>query len=82
MAETEFPDSYTICEGTEVICDEAFMFCKSLTSISLPKSLRFIGNSVFVGTKVSAIQCMSSMFKVDNNILYSYDRWVLLLSGE
>ena len=77
MAETEFPDSYTICEGTEVICDEAFMFCKSLTSISLPKSLRFIGNSVFVGTKVSEIQCMSSMFKVDNNILYSYDRRVL-----
>ena len=77
MAATDFPESYSVCEGTEVICDEAFMYCKSLTSISLPKSLKYIGNSVFVGTKVSDIQCNSSMFEVENNILYSYDRRVL-----
>ena len=77
MPETDFPASYNVYEGTEVICDEAFMYCKSLTLINLPKSLRFIGNSVFVGTKVSAIQCNSSMFEVENNILYSYDRRVL-----
>ena len=77
MATTDFPESYSVCEGTEVICDEAFMYCKSLTSISLPKSLKYIGYSVFVGTKVSDIQCNSSMFEVENNILYSYDRRVL-----
>ena len=73
----DFPSSYSVCEGTEVICDDAFMFCKNLTTINLPKSLKYIGRSVFVGTKLSSISCDSSMFIVDNNILFSYDQRIL-----
>ena len=75
--EIDFPSSYKVCEGTEVICDDAFMFCKNLTTIYLPKSLKYIGRSVFVGTKLSSICCDSSMFVVDNNILFSYDQRIL-----
>ena len=75
--ETDFPTFYRVLEGTEIICDEAFMFCKKLTAIDLPKSLKHIGKSVFVGTKLSSIECNSSMFEVDDNLLYSYDRSVL-----
>ena len=75
--EKEFPQSYSVCEGTEIICDEAFMYCKNLTAIHLPKSLRFIGKSVFVGTNLSVINCDSSTFLVDDNIIYSYDRRVI-----
>ena len=75
--EVDFPSSYSVCEGTEVICDDAFMFCKNLATIYLPKSLKYIGKSVFVGTKLSSISCDSSMFVVDNNILFSYDKRIL-----
>ena len=75
--EAEFPLSYRVCEGTEVICDDAFMFCMNLTTIYLPKSLKYIGRSVFVGTKLSSVSCDSSMFVVDNNILFSYDQRIL-----
>lgn len=75
--EVNFPSSYSVCEGTEVICDDAFMFCKNLTTIYLPKSLKYIGRSVFVGTRLSSISCDSSMFVVDNNILFSYDQRIL-----
>lgn len=75
--EKDFPASYNVCEGTRIICDEAFMGCKNLTTIGLPKSLRFIGDKVFEWTKLSRIRCDSSMFVVENNILYSYDKRVL-----
>ena len=75
--EMEFPSYYSVFEGTEVICDDAFMFCKNLTTISLPKSLKYIGRSVFEGTRLSSISCDSSMFVVDNNILFSYDQNIL-----
>ena len=75
--EVEFPSYYSVFEGTEVICDDAFMFCKNLTTISLPKSLKYIGKSVFEGTRLSSISCDSSIFVVDNNILFSYDQKIL-----
>lgn len=75
--EKDFPQSYSVCEGTEIICDEAFMYCKNLTAIDLPKSLKFIGKSVFVGTKLSVVNNNSSLFLVDDNIIYSYDRRVI-----
>ncbi|MCF0114233.1 MAG: leucine-rich repeat domain-containing protein, partial [Erysipelotrichaceae bacterium] len=41
--------SYTVLEGTKVICDEAFRDCKSLQEIHLPSSLLSIGDSAFEG---------------------------------
>lgn len=43
------PKSYTVKDGTEVICDDAFMGCISLKSIVLPKSVTSIGYEAFFG---------------------------------
>lgn len=45
---------YTVAEGTEVICDRAFMNMKELKSIILPSSLKAIGESAFSGCKALA----------------------------
>lgn len=42
---------YAVAEGTEVICDRAFMNMKELRSIKLPPSLKAIGESAFSGCK-------------------------------
>ena len=38
---------YMIREGTKVICDRAFSWCESLTSINIPDSVTSIGNEAF-----------------------------------
>ena len=43
------PKSYTIKDGTEIICDDAFINCKSLESIVLPDSVTHIGDYAFSG---------------------------------
>lgn len=45
---------YAVAEGTEVICDRAFMNMKELRSVILPASLRAIGESAFSGCKALA----------------------------
>lgn len=40
-------ESYTVPEGTEVICDEAFYECGGLESIQFPSSLTHIGMCAF-----------------------------------
>ena len=42
---------YTVADGTEVICDRAFMNLKDLKSVSLPASVKAIGESAFSGCK-------------------------------
>ena len=44
-------ETYTIKEGTKVVCDRAFWNCSSLQSVELPASLKRIGVSVFRGCK-------------------------------
>ena len=38
---------YTVREGTRIICDEAFYYCKSLKTLNLPTGLTSIGDSAF-----------------------------------
>ena len=40
-------ECYTIKEGTEIICDHAFAFCKSLRQITIPNSVTSIGKGAF-----------------------------------
>lgn len=42
---------YSVAEGTEAICDRAFMNCKELKSVTLPTSVRAIGESAFSGCR-------------------------------
>lgn len=42
---------YTVADGTEAICDRAFMNLKDLKSITLPASVKAIGESAFSGCK-------------------------------
>ena len=45
--------SYTVKDGTEIICDDAFMGCISLKSIVLPRSVELIGKAPFtIGTEI------------------------------
>ena len=40
-------EKYKIKEGTRVICDSAFYFCRSLREISIPSSVTSVGNHAF-----------------------------------
>jgi len=41
--------NYKVKEGTEIICDSAFCFCKNLREIIIPDSVRAIGRGAFWG---------------------------------
>ena len=43
----DFVSNYNIKEGTEIIGDSAFSWCKSLTSITIPPSVTTIGYGAF-----------------------------------
>ncbi len=47
-------EDYTVADGTEVICDRAFMNMRDLRSVTLPGSLKAIGESAFSGCKALA----------------------------
>lgn len=47
-------EDYTVADGTEVICDRAFMNMRDLRSIRLPESLKAIGESAFSGCRALA----------------------------
>lgn len=48
---------YTVRQGTEIICDEAFKDCKELISIIIPKGVTTIGDYAFMGcTKLSDVK--------------------------
>lgn len=49
QAESTLKGEYTVKDGTTVIADFAFATAKGLTSITLPKETKFIGDSAFSG---------------------------------
>ena len=48
-APLNFCGSYSVKEGTKIICDRAFCLCSSLTEIVIPNSVASIGDSAFLG---------------------------------
>ena len=56
---------YVVREGTEVICDRAFECCKSLQSITIPNSVKSIGNSAFCSCKsLQSVTIPNSVTKI------------------
>ena len=48
-APQELDRTYSIRNGTKVVCDRAFCLCSSLTEIVIPNSVASIGDSAFLG---------------------------------
>ncbi len=67
-------------EGLEELDDSAFKYCPSLTTISLPKSLKKMGSGVFnldFNIKKIKVANGSESFLAENNVLYSNDKKTL-----
>lgn len=56
--------NYKVKEGTEIICDSAFCFCKNLREIIIPDSVRAIGKGAFWGCESLASILLSGQLEV------------------
>jgi len=69
-------------EGLTALEDNAFTMCKQLTTLTIPKNVARIGESVFSGcsrlTKLE-VDAASPYFCVDNDVLYTKDRRELIV---
>ena len=67
-APTTLSGTYSIKETTEIICDRAFFVCINLTSISVPNSVKNIGEWAFAGCSLlSSIDIPNSVISIGNN---------------
>lgn len=65
---------YMIKEGTKVICNRAFFWCESLTSINIPDSVTSIGESAFCGcNSLTSINVPDSVIKMEGNPFAGWD---------
>ena len=63
--------SVSIPEGVEVIGDRVWGHCPILREITLPKSLKKIGEGPFACSGINHITCYSKYFETDGLALYS-----------
>ena len=62
---------YTVRKGTRVICDSAFEYCKSLSSLTLPSSLQSIGDRAFYGcSSLTSLTLPSSLQSIGDRAFY------------
>ena len=65
---TTLSGTYSIKKTTEIICDRAFFVCINLTSISVPNSVKDIGEWAFAGCSLlSSIDIPNSVISIGNN---------------
>ena len=65
---TTLSGTYSIKKTTEIICDRAFFDCINLTSISVPNSVKDIGEWAFAGCSLlSSIDIPNSVISIGNN---------------
>lgn len=70
-------EQYKIKEGTKIICDSAFSWCRSLQEISIPNSITSICGNPFAHCNC-IIKSLSKHFIVENNVLYNADKTTLI----
>ena len=64
---TTLSGTYSIKKTTEIICDRAFFVCLNLTSISVPNSVKDIGEWAFAGCSLlSSIDIPNSVISIRN----------------
>ena len=62
---------YMIKKGTKVICNEAFYWCDSLTSINIPDSVTSIGDRAFIRCEsLTNINIPDSVTSIGNSAFY------------
>ena len=69
-----FDSKYTnvvIREGTKTLANGIFNNCNALTSVSLPKSLKTIGDNAFVGAKMTSITIPEKVSYIGKNAFKS-----------
>lgn len=70
-APKNFDGTYSIKEGTQIICDRAFIGCKSLRSIVIPDSVTSIGDRAFEGcTSLTNIAIPDSVTSIGDRAFY------------
>ena len=65
--------TYSIRNGTKVVCDRAFCLCSSLTEIVIPNSVICLNGNPFIGWK-GKLECLSPSFVYEDNILFNKDK--------
>ena len=72
---------YLVKNGTQVICNNAFLFCESLSSIAIPDSVTSIGGHAFSGCEsLSSIVIPVSVIKMDGNPFAGWNGKLTVLS--
>ena len=62
---------YVVREGTKVICDYAFSWCKSLQSVTIPNSVTSIGDGVFSWCEsLQSVTIPNSVRNIGNNAFF------------
>ena len=65
---------YSIRKGTKVVCDRAFLGCKSLTEIVIPNSVASIGDSAFNGCKsLTEVVIPNSVVCINGNPFFDWN---------
>ena len=68
----ELSGTYSVKEGTRIICDSAFSFCRSLSEIVIPSSVTSIGKGAFsYCVSLSEIVIPSSVTSIGHGTFYS-----------
>ena len=67
----ELSGTYSVKEGTKIICDSAFWYCSSLSEIVIPSSVTSIGDCAFYGcNSLSEIVIPSSITSIGDSAFY------------
>ena len=71
-APQELDGTYSIKEGTKIICDMAFDSCRSLSSLVIPESVTSIGDYAFRGCKsLSSVVIPEGVTSIGKSAFYN-----------